>query len=416
MKILLVNKYHYRRGGSESYYFALARALEQKGHTVVFFSMKDPKNLACAQEPYFVSHVDYHEKASPVRKLKNGLRLIYSREAKKKMERLILREKPDLAILNLVHRQITLSVADALYRHRVPIFFIVHDMICICPAGTMLSSGKVCEKCLGGRFYHCVIHRCIGGSFAKSALAAAEACLYRLRGTYDRIDRYLSPSIFLKDRFERASFTRSPILFLRNPLPADTRYRLPAPPGDYFLYFGRLSPEKGLLTLLKALLLLISDGPARLLIAGEGPQRRELERFAAEHRLPVLFLGFSGGRELENIVAGSRCVILPSEWYENCPYSVMEAMAGGRPAIVSDMGGLPELVEDGANGFVFRSGDARDLCGAMRKMKDLSGKEYEDMSRNALEKACARFDAGRYVDRIVELYSELKRNGRREPV
>jgi glycosyltransferase involved in cell wall biosynthesis len=94
----------------------------------------------------------------------------------------------------------------------------------------------------------------------------------------------------------------------------------------------------------------------------------------------------------------------------------MEAMASGRPAIVSDMGGLPELVEDGANGFVFRSGDARELCGAMRKMKDLSGKEYEDMSRNALEKACARFDAGRYVDRIMELYSELKQNGRREPV
>lgn len=407
MKILLVNKFFFQKGGSETYFFTLAELLRRRGHQVLFFSMQDERNEPCGQEEFFVSHVDYNGSQTGLRKIKNGIKLIYSFEAREKIRRLIEREKPDLAIFNLVHRQITLSVADELSRSRIPIFFVMHDMICVCPNCTMLSGGAVCEKCLDGRYGHCVRGKCVKNSFFKSALAMLEAYFYKWRKTYDKIDLYLAPSRFLADKLQAAGFTSSPVVFLRNPLPADTEYGLNAAHENYLLYFGRLSAEKGLFTLLKAVGQM--EG-VPLLIAGEGPLRGELERFARENGLTgrVSFLGYRKGRALWEVVEKSRCVIVPSECYENCPYTVMEAMAKGKPCIVSDMGGLPELVENGATGYTFRAGRAEDLRAAVEKLCSLKEPEYAAMCENALKKAKKEFGPERYTDRLLGEYAKIK--------
>ncbi|MBE6976532.1 MAG: glycosyltransferase family 4 protein [Ruminococcaceae bacterium] len=400
MKVLLVNKFHYKKGGSETYYFTVAEALRRRGHEVVFFAMEDEKNLPCQQDKYFVS------KAAVSGGIKNKLNMVlhiaYSKEAYQKMKALLGEEKPDLVILNLVHKQISLSIIDAIreYDKKLPIFWTMHDLIAICPAYTMLDGkGQICEKCRDGNFKPCVENRCIRGSRLMSMLSKYEADYIRKRKWYDEVDLYICPSEFYRKKLTCAGFTKSPIVTMRNPLPLDTVYE-ENPGGDYVLYFGRLAQEKGVKQLLDAAAL----AGCRLVVLGTGPAEDELKACAKD--MPnVEFKGFQTGKALEDFVKNSRCVVLPSQWYENGPYSAMEAMAAGKPLIVSANGGLPELVDEGENGYVYRGG-AEALAMCIRKMMALSEEDYGQMSRSAVEKARALFDPEGYVLALEEAFEK----------
>lgn len=348
----------------------LVQALERHGHDVVIFSGAEFRG------PVF-----------------HG--------AKKKIIRSFPEGKPDLALLDWTGRHALLFAGTILHQFRIPVFFIVRDLSRICPADAVRNANGTGGRFRIENFHFCAFFRHIGG--------AAANVVFRLCGISNRIDLYLAPSFFVKIKLEQSSFTRSPILLLRDPLPLRAVSTPPASSGKYFLYFGRLSPGSGVDTLLRAMELLAAEGAVRLLIAGDGPQRRELEKTAAEHKLPVLFFSFPTDEFPRHILANSRCVIFPSEQQENRPASVTGAMAFGRPVIVSNPGGLSELVEDGKNGFVFRSGNPRGLCRALRKMWDLSGREYERICRNALETARSQYDTDRYADKIEELYAVWKR-------
>ena len=407
MKILLVNKFHYHKGGSETYYFALADALRQAGHQVIFFAMESPRNEPCEQEAYFVSNVEYNGPQGAAAQLKSAVKLLYSFEAKKKFAALLEQEKPDIVHLNLVHRQITLSVVDACQAAGVPVAFTQHDLICVCPNYTCLSPQGICEDCLGGHFGPCVQKSCIKGSKAKSLLGAAEARLYRWMGSYNKIGLYITPSEFYRQMLEKAAFTKRPIRHLTNFLPLGTEYRALPAQSDDLLYLGRLSREKGLATLLKAL----KECPGtRLKVAGEGPQRQELETLSAQLGLEdrVEFLGFLQGEPLRKLVADCRAVVLPSEWYENGPYSVMEALAAGKPVLGSRIGGIPELVRDGQTGFTFRAGDEGEMAGAIEKLTALPEGEYRALCQSAADFAREHFEAEKYCDTLLEWYGELK--------
>ena len=192
MKVLLVNKFHYRKGGSETYYFTLAEALKQRGHEVIFFAMQDPeKNVPCDQESYFVSHASVQ--GGMKSKLNMLLHLTYSKEAYQKMGQLLRDEKPDLVILNLVHKQITLSIIDAIreYDAALPIFWTMHDLIAVCPSYSMRDGrGNICEKCLGGDYSHCIKNKCIKGNTLMSTLSAYEAGYIRRKKWYDQVDLF----------------------------------------------------------------------------------------------------------------------------------------------------------------------------------------------------------------------------------
>lgn len=406
MKVLLVNKFHYRKGGSETYYFTVAEALKARGHEVVFFAMKDDeKNIPCEQEKYFVSSSAVQGGIKS--KLNMVLHIAYSKESYANMKKLIQEEKPDLVILNLVHKQITLSIIDAIkeYNPKLPIFWTMHDLIAVCPSYTMLDgNGNVCEKCLGGNFKSCVDNHCIKGSKLMSMLSKYEADYIRKKKWYDQVDLFICPSEFYCKKLQGAKFTISKIVTLRNPLPMNTRYELNDKNDGYILYFGRLAKEKGVKTLIDA----AKKTGCRLIILGTGPVEDELKGYA-KGLSNVEFMGFQTGKALTDLVKNSRCVVLPSEWYENGPYSAMEAMALGKPLIVSDNGGLPELVDDGKNGYVYEAKKGADaLAGCIQKMNELTQDEYKAMAECSLDKAENMFNPNKYIDEIEKYYTEIK--------
>lgn len=408
MKVLLVNKFHYKKGGAETYYFTLAEALKARGHEVIFFSMKDEKNVPCEQEKYFVSNASVD--GSLRSRINMVMHIAYSKEAYRNMTRLLRDERPDLVMLNNIHRQITLSVIDAIkdFDPKLPAFWTMHDLMAICPAYVMLDGkGNICEKCLYEKFGHCVWNRCIKGSGLMGILAKYEADFIRRKGLYDKVDLYICPSEFNLRMLKRAGFTNKQMLRMRNPLPIDAKYELSEGSGDYLLYFGRLSREKGVRTLIDA----VRKVGCRLEILGTGPMEQELKDYVSKTGTTgITFRGYQTGQALVDYIRGCRCVVVPSECYENCPYSVMEAMALGKPLIVSNYGGLPELVEDGKNGYVYDAAGSNTvdhLTKCIQKMFLLSENEYDEMGQCSMERAKELFDIGRYVCAIERYNAEF---------
>lgn len=397
MKVLLVNKFHYIKGGSERYYFTVAETLKKIGHEVIFFSMSDKKNISCSQSSYFVKNASTNGGIKS--KLNMIMHISYKKEAYKKMRALCETEKPDLVILNLVHKQLTCSIIDAIkdYNIDLPIFWTMHDLICVCPSYTMLDGkGNICEKCLHGDFSNCKKNNCAHGSKLMSILSTHEANVIKKKGWYNMVDLFICPSNFYKNKLIEANFTKSKIEWIRNPLPLDTKYELNNHDDKYILFFGRLSKEKGIKTLIHAM----KDKNYNLKVLGTGPLANELNEYVKANNIDnVELCGFKSGEELTNYVRNSRCVVLPSEWYENGPYSAMEAMALGKPLIVSNLGGLPELVDDCVNGYIFK--DKKELSDSIDNMIALNDEEYTKMCEASLKRAKESFNPEEYANKLL---------------
>lgn len=421
VRVLMVNKFHYLRGGSETYHFAVGEGLERAGHEVAWFAMEDPNNLPCRQSRHFVSASDYTGKTSPVKKLKDGLSLVYSFEARRKFEALLEEFRPDVIHLNLVHRQLTFSILDAPYleRHLVPVVYTAHDYIPVCPNCTMLDgAGEVCDACLDGRFRHCVEHRCVKGSRAKSALAAAEAAFLRRHGSYRRIDRIVAPSEFMRAKLLEGGFPAERVVRMRNFAKEEVldRARSDEDRTDrdrpYLLYFGRLSREKGVDVLVEAFLSISNRIPGwRLVVAGEGPERDAIEAQLASHPDGgrVELVGFQRGDALSAYAERASLAIASSRWRENMPYSIIEALAAGTPVVGTRIGGIPELVSESVTGFTAEPGDAGSLADAILRGVALCG---DPDSYRAMQSRCRAYvlescDQSRYMNNLVSLYQEL---------
>ncbi len=409
MKILLVNKFHYRRGGSETYYFALADALKNAGYEVIFFAMKHEKNIPCEQEEFFVENIDYKGENSKLNELKMALKLIYSVEAKKKFEELIKKEKPDIVHINLVHRQITLSILDVCKKYNIPVVFTAHDLVCTCPVGSLLTpERKECRACYGGKFYNCVKNRCMSGSLTKSIAACAEAYFYKLHKSYNKIDFYITPSQFHKNEILKAGITKNRVENVPNFLPPETEFKVVGNRENYFLFLGSLSRDKGVFTLLKAFHKADLEN-FRLVIAGMGTEYEKLKNYIEENHLEnkVELTGFVTGEKLDNIRKNAYAVVLPSECFENGPYALMEPMSAGKPLIGADIGGIPEMAIPNKTGRLFESGNDEHLAAILKEASEISEEEYEKLSHNACEFAKMRFSSEKYVEKITEIYSSL---------
>ncbi|WP_418709982.1 glycosyltransferase, partial [Anaerotruncus massiliensis (ex Liu et al. 2021)] len=271
MKILLVNRYHYPVGGTETYLFALDRMLREAGHQVRHFSAADPRNLPCGEAEFFARPLD------PQKRPFDAARMLWNGEAARKLDALLARERPDVAHLNLVHHSLTLSILGPLARRKIPVVWTVHDLLPLCPNHLMLRAGKPCEDCLRGGYRACLLHRCVGGSVSKSLAGSFETWAARRLRLYDKVGCFIAPSECYRALLERAGFSRAPVLHLPNPLPPGTAFGYTPPEGDYILYCGRLSEEKGLFPLLEAAKRL----GAPLVVAGEGPLKSALEAAAA---------------------------------------------------------------------------------------------------------------------------------------
>lgn len=422
MRVILVNKFHYRKGGSETYYFAVADALRSQGHQVFFFAMEDPENEPCDQARYFVSAKDYNGPTSAVRKVGEAASLLYSTEAKRKFETLCEAVRPDVVHMNLVHRQITLSILDAPYlrKHHVPVVWTAHDYIAVCPSYTMLDgNGDVCEACLGGHFSSCLKRKCVKGSTAKSGLATLEAEYLRLTKAYAKIDRIICPSQFMGSKMVEGGFPAGQLVWMPNFLTGRAVSEIEGVPATdpgrpYFIYFGRLSGEKGVAVLLQAFARARAQGLPEdygLAIVGDGPARAELEQLSAELGLgdAAAFLGYKSGDELRALVRGARFSVVPSTWYENMPFSVVESLLAGTPVLGSRIGGIPELVDEGRTGFTFTAGDADALASLLRSATDLSDDEYRAMQAAGRAFVRERCSESAYLQKLVDLYTTLIR-------
>lgn len=402
MKIFMVNKFFYHYGGTESHVFGLSQMLNDKGHQVIPFGMQHEDNKQEFDSEYFVKKIDY-ETNSLIEKIHNAAKLLYSLEAKKKIRKLIEKTKPDIAHLHNIYHQLSPSILGELKKCNIPMVMTVHDLKLVCPNYKFLHQGTICEKCYVHRYYHAIIGRCIKNSFIGSTLCAVEMYLHKLFHLYDSIDKFIFLSDFYKMKFIEFGFPADKLIFLPNYVPMK-EYIPSRSIKNYFIYLGRLVPEKGLKTLIKAMKKIKGY---ELYIIGDGPERRKLEAELAEGGdNSIKFLGFQSGESLLYLAREAMFMVIPSEWYENSPRSVLEGLSMGLPVIASNVGGLPELVEDGVNGLIFEIGNADDLSEKILYLINNPDKRRE-MGKRAREKIEREHNPELFYERTVAIYQSL---------
>ena len=407
MKILFVNKFFYLKGGSEYLFFDSAKYLENKGHKIIFFSMKHPKNIASEYEKYFISNVDY-ENNNFVNIIKSSLKLLYSFESKSKIEKIIKEQKPDIVHLNNIYHQMSPSILHSIKKYNLPVVMTLHDLKLACPSYIMSNRGEICEdcQCRGNKYYYCFLNKCVKSSRLKSLLNVLEMYLHHnILNIYDLVDIFIVPSKFLKDKLQQARFKKKIIH-----LPNFIRLREVFPEYGWkersIVYFGRLSKEKGLNILIDALK---GIKEVKLKIIGEGPFEKDIKnKIKTENITNVVLLGHMGRQALEEEVKRSMFVVLPSIWYENNPRCIIEAFAFGKPAVASRIGGISEIVKDNETGLTFESRNPEDLHIKIKYLMDHPSKIIE-MGKNARMFAERKFDADKYHERLIEIYNGVKK-------
>ncbi|MBN2200413.1 glycosyltransferase family 4 protein [bacterium] len=409
MKILMSDKFYFVRGGAERYFFDLKAVLEANGHTVIPFSMKHPDNFRTPYDRYFVDRIEFNA-GNPLRKARVGLqslgRIFWSAQAADRLASLIRDTRPDIAHLHMIDHQISPSILPVLRRAGIPVVQTVHTYKLVCPTYRLYHMGRnrVCEKCLGGFYCRAVAERCHKDSFWATLLLALETTFHKAGRFYERgIDRFLVPSRFMGDKLAEGGIPRDRIRHMPYTINL-SEYRPTFRAGRYALVMGRLSAEKGLLTLLRA----VADGfEWPLVIAGEGPQRDELEAFAAKRGLKqVRFAGRLDGEKLRKTIDGAGFVVVPSEWHENSPLVIYESFAMAKPVIGAAMGGIPELISDGVDGALYPAGDAEALGRRLSEFVRRGG-GLSAMGRAGRRKAERLFSPERHYHELSGVYREL---------
>lgn len=406
--LLSINNYYYYRGGAETVFLEQNRILEGQGWKVVPFGMQHPKNLPTPWSKFFIDEIEFGQDYSLARKIVSASKVIYSFEAKRKLATLLDQVQPDIAHGHNIYHHLSPSILSTLKNRGIPTVLTLHDLKIACPAYAMLAPDGICERCKGGRLHNVLVHRCIKNSAVVSGVVMLEAMLHSMLGTYRNcVSRFVVPSRFYIDKLVEWGMPRT--MFKHVPNFADTsRLRPQYAPGKPFLYFGRISREKGIATLIQAVALAKSS----LLVAGTGPQLDEMRALAAQLSADVTFLGYQTGEALHDVVRSARAIVLPSEWYENAPMSVLEAYGMGKPVIGANIGGLPELIRDGETGFIYPSGDRQALAATLLKMSGLgddakSDAQIEAMGRAGRQWVETEFTAEMYRDRLLDIYREL---------
>lgn len=415
MKILMVNKFLYPNGGSETYIFKIGEELQRRGHEVQYFGMEHEGRVVSNHLELYTKGMDFH--SGKLQKLLYPFKILYSFEARKKMYQILEDMQPDVVHLNNINFQLTPSVIDAVLQYqkkhktRIKIIYTAHDYQWVCPNHMMRhevkdTNGNIasvnCEECTVKGFKSCSRHRCIHGSRMRSILGTMEAELYRMRKTYEKVDTIICPSEFMQQKISTNKVLASKTVMLRNFIEKDEQNHKSDKaqalldnklPKEYVLYLGRFSEEKGVRTLLKVCRQ-CPDIP--FLFAGSGPLEDEVNKLSN-----VENLGFVRGEKLKQLVNGARFSIYPSEWYENGPFSVMESIEAGTPVIGAAIGGIPELIRQEETGLLFESGNVDALKDAVKRL-------WNDREQNArMMQNCASvcFDsAADYCDRLLEVY------------
>lgn len=406
MKILMVHKFYYVEGGAERYMFNLSELLQRSGHQVIPFAMHHPRNLETPFSKYFVDYFEPDKELAslgPVNGAKAAARVIYNNQAMSLAEQLIDDQKPDLAHVHGVYHHLSPSVLISLKKKNLPVIFTLHEYKILCPSYLFLDGqGKVCELCEGKKFWHAPVKKCFRNSLPASLLVGVESYVHRLLRTYkNKVDLYLSPSKFLQGKMIQYGFPEEKVEWLPYTIPIDL-YEPNYSHEEYFVYVGRLSHEKGIAELVQAM----KRVPRlQLKVVGTGRLQASLQAFIDREGLKnVELVGYKSGQELQEIVKKAMFVAVPSVVYDNSPLSIYEAFAHGKPVVGASIGGIPELIDEGADGFLFKSGDEDSLVEALNRMWE-NRDRFPEMGRSARQKAEALFGPKGHMKKIEEIYA-----------
>ena len=399
MKILMVNKFLYPRGGCETYMLKLSEELKSKGHEIEFFGMYDEKNIVGNSENLYTTNMDFH--STGIARFFYPFKIIYSIEAYKKIGKVIDSFKPDIVHMNNINFQLTPSIIYAIKKRNIPLVQTVHDYQMICPNHLLysLKETKPCERCISGSKLNCLKYSCIHSSKAKSLIGAIEAKLYSLLRTYKKVDLYVCPSKFLEEKLLSADSLYSGKTFMvhnfieKKPMPEKTDTKMP-----YVAFASRLSIEKGVDILAKAAKLLPD---ITFKIAGNGPDDECLKNIPN-----VNMLGFLSGDELISLIANAKVMILPSVWYENCPLNILETLSFGVPVITMNCGGMAELIEDGKTGLLIKEPTPEATAGAINKCIE-DEEFYSNIKQNCEKIKDEIIEVGDYANILVNKYKQI---------
>lgn len=402
MKVLQVNKFFYMKGGSEAYLFSLIDGLKAYGVDVAEFAMKDPENLSSNWEQYFVSEINYETK-SFLKKIRFAGKIIYSIEAKNKIAGLLDIFKPDIVHLHIFQHQLSASILPEIKKRNIPIIYTAHDLKSVCPNYKMLAHGRVCEACKGHKYYNCLRSKCVKGSSLKSAVNVIEMYFHLWRRYYDLIDLIITPSNFYREKLVEWRFPPEKVIHVPNFIDEE-KFRPSYEHKDYFIYLGRLSEEKGIMTLLNAMK---KVPKGRLVIIGTGPLEKEVRDTIEYDELSnVELVGFQSGEALNNYIRSSMFSVIPSEWYENGSISLLENFASGKPVIGANIGGIPEHISYGVDGLIFRSRDPDDLAEKINSLFDAPEK-LADMGKAARNKVERLYSKKNHINSIIDIYDHV---------
>ena len=395
MKILLVNKFHYLNGGSEKYYFELGKLLKKHGNEVAYFSMEDDRNIRTGDKEFFVKKIDLNYGS----KLK-ALDVIYSKDNYKKMEEAIKEFRPDVIHFNNFQRQLSASVVEAGWNAKIPMIFTAHDMEAVCPNKDMLYNGRICDDCITKGYMSCIKKKCIKNSKLKSILGVIEMKYYKLHSIYEKFNYIVSPSEFMKKCLLNGGVKNQNIEVIHNFSNATNCNN--EINGDYIFYFGRISKEKGIFNLIGAVK---KCDEVKLLIAGTGPEEEKIKKYIKENKMEsrVVLLGYLNQDEIRERIEKCRFVVIPSIWYENCPYSIIETLEIGKPIIASEIGGIPEIVENEKNGLLYRYDSVDDLADKINELY-YNQEKINKMKESSKNKFKMEHTEDVYYQKIMKIY------------
>lgn len=403
MRILFCNKYNYPFSGTEVYLFELMQRLRTLGHEVALFAMADPRGEPTPFDQYFVPHIDFKENCGWRQKIIRVAHVIYSRNARRRIRAMIKAFRPDVAHVRNIYHHLSPSILWELRAQNIPVVYHLNDFKLLCPTYNLVSQGEACESCKGGAFWHVLGSHCYPGLGARVTLAL-EAYVHHWLGTYRKcVDLFLAPSQFVADKFIEHGWDKSRIEVLPHfqEIPkqsVEVSERAP------LLYMGRLSAEKGVEDLLRAMQQVSEQ---QLVIAGDGPERETLQQTAAALGLAnTKFVGRVDAAARDSLIASSRFTVFPSHAYETLGKSILESYAQARPVLASDMGSRRELVRDGETGLLYPVGNIEALSAGIR-MLGTRRQFAESMGRSGLQLVRSRHRPEAHCAKLVAIYEEL---------
>lgn len=402
MKILIINKFLHPNGGSETYIFEIGRQLQKMGHEVQYFGMEHEGRIVSNRVESYTQDMNFH--SGGLSKLIYPFKILYSKEARKALRPVLEDFKPDVVHLNNINFQLTPSVIDEVksFDEKIKIVYTAHDAQWVCPNHLMRipSTGERCFRCIDGAYSNCTKHRCIHDSKLRSFLGQIEAQIYKKRHTYRQVDTIISPSKFLADVLSHNKDLAGRIVTLHNfvELPdAANQTTSDSEKRDYVLYFGRYDVEKGIRIILAAARKLPE---VDFIFAGKGDFEKEIEE------LPnVQNVGFQDKEGITKLIRNAKFTVFPSICNENCPFSVIESIVNGTPVVGSDIGGVPELIDNGKTGLLFETENVSELTDIIYKLWN-DDELVRSMKDNCRQEANAgRFDSiESYCNKLLKIY------------